>query len=132
MEVKNCKKCGRIFNYLSGPRICPACREELEAKFQDVKKYIEEHKNASIQQVSEEMEVEITQLNQWVREERLVFSEDSMVTLDCESCGAPIRTGRYCEKCKYELSRGLGSLYKKEDPTKKMERDRAKMRYLDM
>ena len=36
MEVKNCKKCRRLFNYISGPSICPQCREELEKKFQEV------------------------------------------------------------------------------------------------
>lgn len=133
MDVKNCKKCGRLFNYLSGPRMCPACKEQLEKKFSDVKKYIEDNRGASIQQVAEEMEVEVPQLHQWVREERLVFSEDSMVTLDCESCGAPIRTGRFCDNCKQELARGFNSLYKKEQPkaSAKINKDGTKMRFFE-
>ena len=38
MEVRNCRKCGRIFNYVAGMPICPACRERIEEKFQEVKK----------------------------------------------------------------------------------------------
>ncbi len=40
MNVRNCRKCGNLFNYVSGPPICMACREKLEEKFQEVKKYI--------------------------------------------------------------------------------------------
>ena len=40
MEVTSCKDCGRIFNYVLGVPICPACKEKAEAKFQEVKDYI--------------------------------------------------------------------------------------------
>ena len=42
MNVRNCRKCGKIFNYVSGLPICPACRDEAEKKFQVVKKFIRE------------------------------------------------------------------------------------------
>ena len=44
MEVKNCKNCGRLFNYIGGAykSLCPACIDRLEEKFQEVKKYIYE------------------------------------------------------------------------------------------
>ena len=32
MEVRNCKGCSRLFQYLSGPILCPACKEKLEDK----------------------------------------------------------------------------------------------------
>lgn len=38
MDVKNCRKCKRLFNYIGGQQICPACREAIEAEFQKVKK----------------------------------------------------------------------------------------------
>ena len=34
MDVRNCKKCGKLFNYVSGPMICPLCKEELEEKLE--------------------------------------------------------------------------------------------------
>ena len=40
MNVKNCRKCGKVFNYIGGMPICPQCREELEKKFDTVKEYI--------------------------------------------------------------------------------------------
>ncbi|MBR3306947.1 MAG: flagellar protein [Lachnospiraceae bacterium] len=100
MNVKNCKKCGKMFNYIAGPPICPACREAIEAKFQGVKEYVREHRAATMQQIVRDCDVEQRQVEQWVREERLVFSDESPIKLFCETCGAPIITGRYCDKCK--------------------------------
>lgn len=100
MDVKNCKRCRRLFNYISGQPICPACREELEAEFQKVKKYIQDHRNATVAQVAEECEVEESQIRQWVREERLMFAEGSVSGIACEVCGTPITSGRFCDKCK--------------------------------
>ena len=87
MNVRNCRKCGRIFNYVAGPPICPACREAEEEKFQEVKKYIEENPRENINQVAAACEVSIKQIKHWVREERLSFTEDSLVGLERERCG---------------------------------------------
>lgn len=133
MEVRNCRSCKRLFNYIGGAPICANCKAELEKKFTEVKRYIEENKNATVPQVSEAMDVSVRQITQWVREERLSFSEDSAVTIGCESCGGPIRTGRYCNNCRTEMSKNLGSIYKTTvtSPTRD-KRELAKMRYLDM
>ena len=32
MEVKNCKECGRLFNYMGGAPLCDGCRKKLEQK----------------------------------------------------------------------------------------------------
>ena len=75
MEIISCKECGKLFNFIRGQRICPACSRKLE--------------------------------DRGGREERLVFSDDSPVGLPCESCGATIKTGRFCDKCKAELATGF-------------------------
>lgn len=133
MDVKSCRDCGRIFNYIGGPRLCVDCRVKLDEKFAEVKKYIEEHKNATIPEVSKEMEVSTKQITQWIREERLAFSEDSTVTFNCDSCGVSIRTGRYCDRCKSEMTRQLGSMYSPAaSPTNnKSKNDPSRMRYLN-
>lgn len=132
MEVKNCKNCGRLFNYLTGPRLCTECKQKLEEKFMEVRNYIRDNPKANVSEISEVMEVSTSQIHQWIREERLIFSEDSMVTIECENCGAAIRTGRFCEKCKAEVAKGLGNLYKSATPVmQKRDRDREKMRFLD-
>lgn len=135
MDVRNCRKCGRVFNYLAGPLICPRCREELEDKFQEVKNYVYNHPGCGIAEVTEECDVPQQQIRQWLREERLQFSEDSAVGLNCEKCGVSIRSGRFCEKCKAAMTHELQDVYHKEpapEPKKKTDlRDNPKMRYLD-
>ena len=73
MDVKTCRKCGRLFNYLSGPPICSACKDELEKKFAQVKEYIRENPRASMKEISEENDVPQQQLQQWVREFGIYF-----------------------------------------------------------
>ena len=135
MEVRNCKGCGRLFNYMQGPFLCPACIGELEDKFQQVKEFLKENPKASMKTVSEENGVSAKQIRQWVREERLSFTEDSNITLECEGCGAKILTGRFCAKCKNGLISDLNGATKKptvtlvEKPQKNADKNR--MRFLE-
>ena len=133
MNVRNCRKCGKLFNYVAGQQICPACKEALEKTFQVVKDYIRENTSVSIREVARECEVDENQIRQWVREERLVFSEPSAAGIVCESCGAPIATGRFCEKCKASTISSLNGLMPKQEAPKKVEKKKeaARMRFLD-
>lgn len=132
MEVLSCKGCGRLYNYMGGPKLCPACQKKLEDKFQEVKQYLNENPNASISEVSEKLEVSVKQIKQWVREERLAFSEACADGILCEHCGVPIRTGRFCDKCKNQMANSLAATLdkpKSEEPVKR-ERDGNRMRFL--
>lgn len=135
MNIRNCRACGRIFNYFSGVPICPACKESQEAKFQEVKEYIRAHRGASIPEVSEACDVDPAQIRQWLRDDRLEVTEDSTMLLDCESCGAPIRSGKFCEKCKNNMTRSFNDVIKTSRPEpapQKPSNDNpnAKMRFL--
>jgi len=136
MEVRNCRNCGRLFNYIGGAykNLCPSCIEVLEDKFQDVKKYVEENPHCSINELSEKMDVSVRQIEKWVREERLCFAEDSPIGLDCEKCGKMIKTGRFCEACRNEMQNQMSQLYKAEPVKRKdnIKKDTTnKMRFLD-
>ena len=132
MNVRNCRKCGKIFNYLSGPNICPSCREALEKKFQEVKQYVEEHPTEGITEVAEANDVTAKQIQRWIREERLAFSSDSGVGIDCEGCGAMIRSGRLCQKCKDNLIGAANNMYRNDDSVvARRHREAARMRFLD-
>lgn len=135
MNVKNCRKCGRLFNYISGQQICPGCREELEKKFVEVKDYIRENKNCDVATVSEECDVDENQIRQWVREERLIFSGGVSTGIACEVCGADITTGRFCEKCKASMINSLSSAGRQPEPQQKAPAPKptheSKMRFLN-
>lgn len=135
MNVRNCRNCGRIFNYVAGAPLCQICRAHLEEKFQEVKKYIMEHRGVGIAEVSEACDVERSQIQQWLREERLEVTEDSAIFLNCEKCGAHIRSGKYCERCRVEVSNAFRSVIRQKEapPTPRNSgdsRESARMRYL--
>lgn len=134
MEVKNCRGCGRLFNYIGGGYfLCPSCMDELDKKFVDVKKYIRENPKATIQQISDDNHVTINQIQRWVREDRLAFSDDSPIGIDCEVCGRMIKSGRFCNSCKDTMQKNLGSMYSSSEPAKPKkteQRDKDRMRFL--
>ncbi|MEG1848151.1 MAG: flagellar protein [Lachnospiraceae bacterium] len=119
MNVRNCRKCGKIFNYVSGPTICPKCKEKTEEKFQEVKKFVQDNRGAGIPQISDECDVEISQIQAWIREERLFFDSDSPIGIECEGCGTMIKTGRFCDKCKNDMAKGFTPDAPKKEPVKK-------------
>ena len=134
MNVRNCRSCGCIFNYIAGQVICPACRDKLEEKFHEVKEYILENKGAGIKEVAEACEVDTGQIRQWLREERLELGEESAVYLNCESCGKAIRSGRLCEKCALDMKKGLREVLASNKPAEqralKNDAEGPKMRFL--
>lgn len=113
MEVRNCKSCGRLYNYIGGSyrNLCPNCINKMEDKFTEVKDYIDEHKSATMPDISNDCDVRIEQIEHWIREERLFFSEDSPIGIACESCGITIKSGRFCPACKTKMSNILTDLY---------------------
>lgn len=135
MEVRNCKGCGRLYNYIGGSykNLCPNCIGDMEEKFQEVKKYIEDNKLATLTDISQDCEVKIEQLERWVKEERLFFSEDSPIGIACEGCGVTIKSGRFCPACKNTMTNQLNSMYSAPSSfqSKKDDRESAKMRFLE-
>ena len=134
MNLRNCSRCGKMFNYIGGQPICEPCKKALEEDFQKVKKYIEENPGADIKKIAEDNEVPTKQIQQWIREERLMFSEGSPIKLQCENCGETILTGRFCAKCKGTMANNLNNTFARpkpaiQQPVKK--EPKAGMRFLD-
>ncbi len=107
MEIISCKSCGRLFNYVQGDRVCPACIKKMDEKFAEVKKYVRDNPKVDINVLSSEMDVSIRQIKRWIREERLCFTDESPIGLNCENCGTIIKTGRFCRACKDQMTTRL-------------------------
>ena len=135
MDVRNCKECGKIFNYMEGTPLCPNCIKKLNDQYEQVKQYVYDNPKATINQVAEENDVSVAQIKRWIREEKLAFAETSDIGLACEHCGAMILTGRYCKDCKKKMEMQFGNAYQEKEE-KKVEKKKksdtgAKMRFLD-
>ncbi|WP_069998883.1 hypothetical protein [Cellulosilyticum sp. I15G10I2] len=99
MEVRVCKRCKKIFQHISGPEICPKCKQKEEEMFQVIKEYLRNNPGANMTEVSHETEVPVSLIESFLRQGRLEVTPDSPIALSCEGCGAKILTGRLCSKC---------------------------------
>ena len=106
MDIRNCSRCGKIYSY-DGFSLCIKCRREDEEDFQKIKKYIDENPGANTSGVSEETGVEASKIVKFLREGRLEITDESNIMLDCEKCGTPIKTGRFCDQCTIEMQREM-------------------------
>lgn len=113
-NVKQCKQCGRLFESF-GAHLCPRCADELEQNFLVVKDYVYDHPDANVFDVAKETGIPEKMVLEFLREGRLSMNT---AELDCEECGKPISSGRFCSECKNKLENVLMSAYrppKKED-----------------
>lgn len=124
MELKVCKNCRRLFKYIYGPELCQDCInlaseekndnmnkqettlirtivKEDKSKYEQVKDYIMANPNATVAQISEAIDIPPTKIFEWIKDDRLEFSENSEYAwFTCEKCGTKIKSGRLCNRCK--------------------------------
>lgn len=104
--ILNCRRCGKIFSHTDKP-ICPECVKKEEEDFAAVKDYIKENPGKNMQEISDETGVPIKILTKFLREGRIEFSDGSASYISCESCGAPLSSGRYCNSCLSKLGKEI-------------------------
>lgn len=131
MEVKVCRGCRKMFQYVMGDELCPKCKQIEEELFQKVKEYLRQNPGANMYMVNQETGVSAKLLEKFLRQGRLEVAPDSPLAMSCERCGRKISTGRYCIVCKSEVTQDLNNMRRdlmKENVGK--EESTAKMRFL--
>lgn len=125
MDVKNCRKCGKIYAY-DGHKVCSSCRKEEEEEFQKVKGYLYDNPDSTVQEISSETGISVHKIMRYLREGRLQLRGDNHnAILDCERCGKSINTGRYCDKCADDLKKEFESVSStKGEKSKKSDKNR--------
>lgn len=102
MDIRNCKRCGNIYNY-SGNSVCNHCAQEEQEDFDKVRDYLFEHPNSPASEINQETKVELKTISRFLKEGRLKMEGGSDSSLTCEKCGETIPSGRFCEKCLQEM-----------------------------
>lgn len=105
-KFRNCQVCGKVFMSINRAKICDSCKAkeaELEQKALD---YVRDHPKSTIQETAEATGVSEKIIMRLIDEGR--FEEVGVaITYQCAKCGAPIVTGKYCQKCKDALNKTL-------------------------
>lgn len=133
MEIKVCRSCKKMFQYIAGPEICLKCKQDEEETFQKVKEYLKTHPGANMYEVNQETDVSVTLIEKFLRQGRLEVASNSPIALTCERCGKRITTGRFCNECKNEVTNGLREVKRMLEGTDKYDKGTdtsPKMRYL--
>jgi flagellar operon protein (TIGR03826 family) len=99
-NIRNCRRCGKLYSYIGGTPICPSCREKDEEDFKRIKEYLYENPGATLSEVANTLEISVEKIKRFLREGRLeIVGDDGNMFLECENCGKAIKTGRFCEQC---------------------------------
>lgn len=129
-EVKNCRRCKRIFMYAVGPQLCEECKKLEEEEYERVRKFVRDFPGATIQEVSDATEVSMQMIYKFLKDGRLEVTEGSPIALQCENCGVRITSGRFCINCSKKLAsdmmragRSLGETLGRKSGDKQDDRD---------
>lgn len=99
MGLSNCKRCKKIFNYVNVP-YCPDCLKEEEKCYETVRNYIKTHQKSEIREVAEATKIPEKKILQFIKTGKLETTIGlEKVSFECEKCGAPIKSGKYCNEC---------------------------------
>lgn len=126
MELRNCVRCGKFYEYFFGENICPACKKIEDDAFSRVRDYLREHNGATIDDVVDNCEVTMKTVTRWIREERLELTGGINYAICCEACGQPITKGKFCDKCLMQINKNFkasisyASANKNKEQTNKM------------
>ncbi len=143
-KPEKCESCEVMLNFTGlGEYSCPKCGKKYYDDYGIVRNYLDQHKQATVSQISENTGVKENEITRMLREERLEVTVDSRTYLTCEACGKSIRSGRFCAECaqiakaakekkkkerdlleKKDLIHGLGKAMSEDDGKKRFNRDR--------
>ncbi len=108
LDLRNCPNCGRLFAKKPGVDLCPVCIDDEEVDFQKVKNFLWDNPNSTIELVHEKTGVSRERIIKFIRDDRIIAEGLTLdYLLECERCGKPIPSGRFCQKCQEELVKGL-------------------------
>ncbi len=131
-DLRNCRRCGRMYNYIGGPPICLDCKNADEEVFKRIKDYLYQFPGATLSQVALDCDVSVEKIKMFLREGRLEITDGANIILECERCGKSIKTGRFCNECQNQLHNDITGSYVKPDKDEKdIKKPGVGMRYLN-
>jgi flagellar operon protein (TIGR03826 family) len=106
MDIRNCKRCGKVFNYVGVASVCAECAQREQEDFQKVREYLFAHPNSTTLEVTKATGIDPKVISRLLKEGRLLADNiqiSDSEELRCEKCGQAIGKGRFCEKCVSEM-----------------------------
>ena len=96
-----CEICGGDLAQVHvGTYKCVSCGYLNYDSFQKIRNFLAEHGAGNVYEISNATGVSRKVVEYFLLEEKLEITESSSVRLMCQKCGALIKSGRLCDKCK--------------------------------
>ncbi|HBW46938.1 TPA: hypothetical protein DEF17_03260 [bacterium] len=106
MSLSRCPRCGELFAR-ERYEVCAKCRNEENERLDLIKRYIDSHSDASVEEMSKISGLEPDEILHYVRKGRLLAEEFTALEITCEECGQKIVTGRFCKQCRERLAKAF-------------------------
>lgn len=103
LNFRNCKRCNKPFSTILDYTICPVCIDKENQDFNRTRDYIYANPSTTKEDAISNCKIAEVDLDRWIREERIVLSENSPISYPCDACGTKIRNGHFCIDCKIKL-----------------------------
>ncbi|MCX8093537.1 MAG: MerR family transcriptional regulator [Candidatus Goldbacteria bacterium] len=104
--LKNCERCGRVFDSEGSEELCPECYLEDKKDLKKVKDYLNKNPLASVMEVCEKTGVPQAQILRFVRDGNLKL-RTPLKKFKCSLCGKPVIKGTICDECKGKIEKGM-------------------------
>ena len=111
-RLKICRYCSGSMQYFhSGIFVCRKCGHEELSDFGKIKQYLNEHGPTPAHIISIETGVDLSTINELLRQSRIEITETSEVFIHCEVCGGEIRSGKICPLCLKQTGKNIANAY---------------------
>jgi uncharacterized protein len=88
--------------------ICDECYKKQEDDYQKAATFLRDYPGTTIQELSDETEVSVAQIRQFILTGRILVSDFPNLSYSCEICGKKIKVGRICSSCNDSISQPTG------------------------
>lgn len=86
---------------------CENCMAIEYDDYGKVRKYIEEHRGATVRDIEQATGIRQRTVMQLLKDDRIEVAQNSKLFLHCEICGQDIRSGSICNRCEAEKQRNI-------------------------
>jgi uncharacterized protein len=100
--LKNCERCGKVFNAEGADALCPGCNIEDAKDLKKVNDYLRDHPLASMMEVTQKTGLPQQLLLRFIKKGSLKMRKP-LEEFKCRLCGTDIKMGTLCEACRAKI-----------------------------
>ncbi|MDK2800631.1 MAG: hypothetical protein PWQ70_2250 [Clostridiales bacterium] len=91
-------------------------KKQDEKEFDRIREYLYQYPGANLYEVATHLDISVNTIKRYLREHRLEIIEKENKFLNCERCGQPIQSGRFCDDCVGKLAHEFKVAFKGKEP----------------